>query len=722
MGGAPVIVQDALVPNQVPEQAGTASRSSFRSPALLLALATGLCYANSLTVPFLFDDLLPSVPLDYGTRPLVWASFALNRAISGADTWSYHLFNTLVHLGCGLLLLGLLRLTLARAAPHLSSGTHNGLALVTTLAWLCHPLQTESVTYLSQRAESMGALFYLAVLYTFIRSTCAARPIVWQALALLSLTLGFAAKEIIVTVPLVLWLYDALFLARGPLQALRLHKGFYGALALASVALAFAFIAPLLWAERPWVGLHIEEFSQLDYVRTQAGVVLHYLRLALWPHPLCFDYGWPIAKTTWDYVPQALSVGTLLLAAGVLLVRRSWIGFALAWFFLILAPTSSFVAIKDTAFEHRVYLSLAGVLALAVTAGWWFCARLFPRVRWLPRALASAALLALAAATVRRNHEYSSPIALMQSTVACAPNNDRAHSNLGGVLLDAGRVQEALVALETALRLAPNASLTHLKLGRAYLALGDVERALGFLRTAVQLEGLPVCHEFLGRALLQKGDAAWAAYHLQHALLGAPADGNLNYVVARAFDQLGRTDKARGHYEQALRALPGHEDAHLRLARVLMREEQPLAALEHYQAALAIAPDTAEEALRRGLCLAALGQRDQALETLLSSVQLAPLVPDAYAAAARILCSSSGSSAAPREKALRLARRADELARSQRPDVLEVLALTHAAVGDFESAARALDQALALPVPAEDPGLGARLRQRLEDYRLRAGR
>lgn len=707
------------MPHQVPEQA--ASGRWFRSPALLLALATALCYANSLTVPFLFDDLLPGVPLDYRTRPLVWASFALNRAISGADTWSYHLFNALVHLGCGLLLLGLLRLTLARAAPHLSPTTQNGLALVTTLAWLCHPLQTESVTYLSQRAESMGAFFYLAVLYAFIRSTCSARPTAWQALALLSLTLGFAAKEIIVTVPLVLWLYDALFLTRGPLQALRQRKGFYGALALASVALSFAFIAPLLWAERPWVGLDIEEFSQLDYLRTQAGVVLHYLRLALWPHPLCFDYGWPIAKTPGEYLPQALTVGTLLLAAGVLLVRRSWIGFALTWFFLILAPTSSFVAIKDTAFEHRVYLSLAGVLPLAVAAGWWFCARLFPLVRWLPRALASAALLALMAATVRRNHEYCSPIALMQSTVACAPDNDRAHSNLGGVLLDAGRTQEALVELDTALRLSPKAGMTHLKLGRAYLALGDVERALGFLRTAVQLDGQPVCHEFLGRTLLQKGDVAWAAYHLQHALLGAPADGNLNYLVGRALDQLGRTAEARDHYEQALRALPGHEDAHLRLARVLMREEQPLAALEHYRAALAIAPETGEEAFRRGLCLAALDRRDQALESLRSSVQLAPEVPDAYAAAARMLCSSSDSSTEQREQALRLARRADELAHSQRPDVLEVLALTHAAVDDFEGAARALDRALALPVPAEDPGLGARLRQRLEDYRLRAG-
>src|SRR5262249_23718078 len=128
-------------------------------------------------------------------------SFALNRWISGADPWSYHLWNVLVHLGCGLLLLGLVRRTAELVAPGLAHGTRAGLALATALLWLCHPLQTESVTYLSQRAESMAALCYLAVLFTFVRSATAARPLAWQALALVSLALGFASKEIIATAP-----------------------------------------------------------------------------------------------------------------------------------------------------------------------------------------------------------------------------------------------------------------------------------------------------------------------------------------------------------------------------------------------------------------------------------------------------------------------------------------------------------------------------------------
>jgi tetratricopeptide (TPR) repeat protein len=262
--------------------------------------------------------------------------------------------------------------------------------------------------------------------------------------------------------------------------------------------------------------------------------------------------------------------------------------------------------------------------------------------------LAALALLGLGALTVRRNQDYRSPVALMQATVAAAPQNDRAHSNLGGVLLDEGRVDEALVELETALRLEPRAGMTHLKLGRAHLARGDLERALPALRQAVDLADLPVCHELLGRALYLSGDVPRAAFHLQRALQGAPENSELNVLVATALERLGRTREARERYETALRSEPGSPDLHLRLASLLLADRQPLTALEH-------------------------------------------------------------------------ARQANELARAQRADVLELLARAQAAAGDFPSAERSLEAALALPAPAGDAGFGARLRAQLEEYRRRAG-
>src|SRR5262245_61168692 len=174
----------ALQPETATEAGVGVVRASW-SQALVLCLLVALCYATSLAGPFLFDDPFLNAPrarLDYSWRPLVWASWDLNRALGGTATWGYHVFNALVHLGCGLLLLGVLRRGAAFAAPGVAARTRDGLAFVTACLWVCHPLQTAAVTYLSQRAEALGAFFYLAVLYAFLRSASAPRRRLWEGL------------------------------------------------------------------------------------------------------------------------------------------------------------------------------------------------------------------------------------------------------------------------------------------------------------------------------------------------------------------------------------------------------------------------------------------------------------------------------------------------------------------------------------------------------------
>src|SRR5262245_31450182 len=178
-----------------------------------VGLAAGACYANSFGVPFLLDDPTPGEALDFGSRPMVWASFALNRAWSGASTWSYHLVNLLVHAACATLLLALLRRTVPRAMPALGARSCAGFALAVTLVWTCHPQQTSAVTYLSQRAEALGSLCILACLLAFVRSLEGGQERTWQVLALGALVLGFATKEIAAVAPVLVLLYDATFVA-----------------------------------------------------------------------------------------------------------------------------------------------------------------------------------------------------------------------------------------------------------------------------------------------------------------------------------------------------------------------------------------------------------------------------------------------------------------------------------------------------------------------------
>ncbi|HEX6882784.1 MAG TPA: hypothetical protein VF530_05350, partial [Planctomycetota bacterium] len=426
----------------------------------LVALAAALCYAGTFRVPFLLDDPAPGDALDFRTRPLVAASFALNRWWSGAETWSYHLVNLGLHVACAWLLLALLARTLPRAAPELAPRARERFALVATLAWTCHPLQTAAVTYLSQRAEILGSLSLLACLYAFLRASEGPRrrtwpALSWAALSVTALVLGLCTKQIALVAPALVLAYDATFLAPGPRAALRARGGLHALLG-ATALLAFAVTtAPLLFGTRLTVGFRLPEFTALEYARTQPGVILHYLRLALWPHPLVFDHEWPIARTPGEWLPQTLALAALLGLTVWLLRRRAWAGFALASSFLVLAPTSSLVPIRDAAFEHRVYLPLAGWLVVLLGAGRGLAARWPPHGPRLAGLAAAGLVLALGLATVRRNRDYRSVTALWQTVVARAPHNERAHYHLATGLAAEGRETEAVAALEQALVLDP---------------------------------------------------------------------------------------------------------------------------------------------------------------------------------------------------------------------------------------------------------------------------
>ena len=704
------------------EQASPASSGTTWPSAVLLAVAVAACYANSFAVPFLFDDPLPGVTLDYTTRPLVWATFALNRAVSGGAVWSYHLFNVLVHLACGLLLLGVLRRTLERAAPQLGERTRSGLALVTSLLWLCHPLQTGAVTYLSQRAETMGAFFLLACLYAFIRSTTSPQPRGWEALSLAALALGFATKETIVVAPLLVWLYDALFVAPGAAQALAARKRFYKTLVGVSVVSFFLFIVPLLLAAGATVGFGMKEHGALAYARTQPGVVLHYLRLVFWPHPLVFDYGWPVAEKAGKYLPQSLVVLALLGATVALLRRRPGLGFAAAWFFVCLAPSSSFVPIKDLAFEHRVYLPLAGVLSLLVAGGWWATGRFIPGARFVREGLAVALCLALAATTFLRNRDYRSASELWRQVVEYAPGNPRGHGNLAHELIPAGKLDEAVASLHTAIALDPRYHGALHRLGNVHRIRGEWDLAIDAYERAIKEADLAAYRYGLASAYLGKGEFVAAASCYRLALELEPAKAESHLGLANALGQLDQQEEALLEYHEALRLDPGLQEAHTNMAVLLQAQGKASEALEHHMKALAIPPNTVQEQFNLGQCLVSLGRVDEGLEKLRAVSKLAPGMPEPLVAVAKALLAKEGASPEEKAEALQLAQKANETTGSKRADVLEALAMAHAANSDPKAAVPLVEKALELPGPTRNAAFRERLLAQLEQYRQAAGR
>jgi protein O-mannosyl-transferase len=522
---------------------------------VLAAMVVGT-YANSFRGVFVFDDLpaiVENSTIKRGThvwewlqppalstvagRPVVNFTFALNQVISADAVWSYHAVNLLIHLAAGAFLFGIVRRTLARRGVESSIPTW-----AITALWLLHPLQTESVTYLVQRAESLMGLVYLAAVYSFVRAVDDERSRRWPALTVLLALIGMATKESMVTLPVLLLLYDRTFAAGSFTSAWQRRRWFYSALACTWGLLAYLVLGTHSRGGSAGFGTSVGAW---DYFVTQLYAVVHYLRLTFFPRPLIFDYGEALMKWSPLLAIHAAIYFALLGATLVALIFRPVIGFCGAAFFLLLAPTSTFVPVASQAIaEHRMYLALVlPIVAVVVTIH----SRL-DRKAW-PLWLAAAAALALV--TAARNADYHSAFALWSDTAAKRPGNARAHDWLGLVALRAGRGEAALEAFQRAVALQPrnakfrnNAGAALATLGRPHLAIGEFEKALALDPASGEAQ------RNLGEALMQRaltlireGRGEESIPHLRRMVELAPDDPVAAYNLNLALQQLGRAPR-----------------------------------------------------------------------------------------------------------------------------------------------------------------------------------
>ena len=718
-------------------------KSRTRLVCALIIVAVGLMvYANSFRGAFIYDDvksivnnpnirqLWPPWGILGGPRPVVNLSLAVNYAIGKLDIRGYHLFNLAVHVLAALTLFGIVRRTLQIAAfdfaqardcsLRLRSGQgmriadsrtdgpenrgtsnlqssivnpHSAIALAIALIWLVHPLQTESVTYIIQRSESLMALFYLATLYFAIRSFSSPRPRRWQAACVVACALGMGCKPVMVSAPLMVFIYDLLFAKysiQNPKPKIQNRLPFYAFLAATWLILAVLLARSPAGAS---AGFGMSKVTPWQYALTQFGVVAYYLRLSFWPHPLCLDYGWPIAKGLTEVLLPATLIVFLLGLILWLLWRKSAAAFLGVWFLLILAPTSSIMPIADPCVEHRMYLPLAAVVTLGVLAAYWAGRRVLRIAEFADDTQAvaggaagmTAVLLVVGVfgvLTHLRNEDYRSSAAIWADVVRQRPNNRRGHIFLADALLAEGRLAEAEAHYNQALRVNSLDEYAYLGLGAIHLQQGRIETAIEDFTQAV----------------------------------GRKTDAQAEFTLAMLLSRKGELDSAMKHFREALRIKADYAPAHCGLGNILAAQGRLDEAATQYEDALRLKPDYAEAHNNLGNVLRLQGRTKEATAQYREVARLRPDWPEALVNLSWLLATQPEARFRNGAEAVRLAQRACELTRDQDAPCLDTLAAAYAEAGRFAEAAQAARKALDVASRKREEKLAADIRRRLALY------
>lgn len=650
----------------------------------LIVLAVGLTYSNSLNGPFILDDeltviqneqirrwwdwrsvLFPERELAVAGRPVVNATFALNYAISGLDVRGYHLVNIAIHLACALLLFGVVRRTLElpSIAAVFRSRARN-LALGVALLWGLHPLNSEAVNYVTQRTESLMAMFFLLTVYASIRGLGPRHRLWWASVASASCALGMACKETMVTAPVVVALYDCVFVFGSLKKALRARRPLYACLAASWLVLAAVLSSgPRVHSAGFAVSLH-----PWTYLLNQAGMITRYLGLTFWPESLVVNYGWPVSLTLRDVMPQMALIGSLVAMTIIGLWRAPKIFFLGAWFFITLAPASSIVPIAtEVGAERRMYLPAMALITLVVLGGSWawrlVCDRWVHSLRArsrvsaaVPAVVLALVATALAATTMARNREYQSALQLAQTVVERYPTPEALHV-LGNQLVAAGDRAEGIRRLREA---TAGNTRAHFSLGFALYSEGKLDEAVEQIEAFIRHE--PLLLEVISARIL------------------------LGQIRAKQ----GQWPEAQQQYQTVLTMVPGHVEAYGLLAEALVAQKRHQEAIAPYRRYLASRPADVEALTNLGIALVENEQLREATEMFRRAVDVDPSRADSQRNLAVALFDGGDFDGAARHAQRALASRPNDVF------LRSLLGRVFARQGKFEESARQFEQVLQL--------------------------
>ncbi len=623
-----------------PRLAATTAQLAAR--AAIIILAGVLVYANSLSGPFFFDDRasivengairsLETVRLErrnspLAGRPVVGYSLAINYQLDGLDVTGYHIVNIALHIACALLLFAIARRTLSSKQLQERYGPASlDLATGIALLWVVHPLNSEVVNYITQRTESLMALCYLGTLYAAIRSA-ASRGLVWPAIAVVSCAFGMASKETMVTAPLIVALYDRVFLFDSFGEALAKRWKLYGALATTWLLLAYLIIG----GPRSSSAGFSAGIDSWTYLKNQARLIARYLRLTVWPAGLVVQYGPPEPLAIRQIWPHGIGVLALLVLAGIAFLFQPAAGFLGAWFFITLAPASSVIPIAtEVGAERRMYLPLMALTALLVISIFRWGRERVPAKAGMMVLVAIAAVLG--ATTIARNRVYRSPLELAQTSLAQWPS-DAAHGAVGSELQMLHRDSEALPELRLGARTDPRAMYN---LGVALVNLKQFNEAIQALEPLIARfplrEEVPWARRLRGQAYIMLRQWSPALTELRMTLSMTPRDEEARRLLGYAYFSQGvelvnqqNFRDASQSFRSALEYDPQNTSLRYNLAAAMIDSGDVAGGIAEARAVVERDPTHADSYDLIGRALAIQGKLEEAVESLRQAVRLKP--------------------------------------------------------------------------------------------------
>ncbi|MGD1076291.1 MAG: tetratricopeptide repeat protein [Thermodesulfovibrionales bacterium] len=486
-------------------------------PILIIGICGVIAYSNTFDVPFQFDDIsnIQADPLIQRTeflfapstfcsrvdpqsmdayictvfkrRYITYLSFAADYAVHGPDVRGYHIVNLGIHSLNGLLVYFLVMLTLKTPflKESLLSKQGKSLAILTSLLFVSHPIQTEAITYITQRLASLATLFYLLSLVCYVKTRLSASTMAHRCLYTLSLVsavLAMKTKEIAFTLPVIIAIWEFAFF-QGTMRTRLRHLL---ALLLTSLIIPLEMISihkPLheILNEISSASRVQTTMSRMDYLLTQFPVVLTYVRLIFLPVNQNLDYDFPVYHSF--LVPRvygSLVVLGAIFGLGVYLWRRSrngepslrLISIGIVWFFVTLSVESGLVPIVDVIFEHRLYLSSVGAF-LAIASGAVLVKEKLA-LKWKSggktfSVICAVIIISLTGLTLKRNTVWQDGFTLWTDVIKKSPLKGRGYNNLGGYFKEKGQYGEAIDLFQKALERDPKELRASFNLGLIYL-------------------------------------------------------------------------------------------------------------------------------------------------------------------------------------------------------------------------------------------------------------